>query len=81
MCKLEIYDLLAVLNGAYTPFYFRAYKKYQQSHRHPPRLPGVNLTHDQLFFLNYAQIWCGTMNDKEAVRKLRTSEHSPGPIR
>ncbi|KAJ1369525.1 NEDD8 protease Nep2 [Parelaphostrongylus tenuis] len=21
------------------------------------------------------------MNDKEAVRKLRTSEHSPGPIR
>ncbi|VDO49166.1 unnamed protein product [Haemonchus placei] len=61
--------------------YIKAYKKYQQSHRHPPRLPGVNLTHDQLFFLNYAQIWCGTMNDKEAVRKLRTSEHSPGPIR
>ncbi|PIO75922.1 peptidase family M13 [Teladorsagia circumcincta] len=60
---------------------YKAYKKYQQSHRHPPRLPGVNLTHDQLFFLNYAQIWCGTMNDKEAVRKLRTSEHSPGPIR
>ncbi|RCN35010.1 hypothetical protein ANCCAN_19141 [Ancylostoma caninum] len=60
---------------------YKAYKKYQQSHRPPPRLPGVNLTHDQLFFLNYAQIWCGTMNDKEAVRKLRTSEHSPGPIR
>uniref|UniRef100_A0A1I7UJM9 Peptidase_M13 domain-containing protein n=1 Tax=Caenorhabditis tropicalis TaxID=1561998 RepID=A0A1I7UJM9_9PELO len=50
-------------------------------HSRPPRLPGVNLTHDQLFFLNYAQIWCGTMNDKEAIRKLRTSEHSPGPIR
>ncbi|KJH42925.1 peptidase family M13 [Dictyocaulus viviparus] len=60
---------------------YKAYKKYQQSHPPPPRLPGVNLTHDQLFFLNYAQIWCGTMNDKEAVRKLRTSEHSPGPIR
>uniref|UniRef100_A0A915PRS5 Uncharacterized protein n=1 Tax=Setaria digitata TaxID=48799 RepID=A0A915PRS5_9BILA len=61
---------------------YRAYKKY--THKHPqqlPLLPGVNLTHDQLFFLNYAQIWCGTMNDKEAVRKLRTSEHSPGPIR
>uniref|UniRef100_A0A1I7XUK0 Peptidase_M13 domain-containing protein n=1 Tax=Heterorhabditis bacteriophora TaxID=37862 RepID=A0A1I7XUK0_HETBA len=72
---------------------YKAYKKYEKSHKHPPRLPGVNLTHDQLFFLNYAQIiylfysisylkiWCGTMNDKEAVRKLRTSEHSPGPIR
>ncbi|CAB3411137.1 unnamed protein product [Caenorhabditis bovis] len=60
---------------------YKAYKKYEQMHNTPPRLPGVNLTHDQLFFLNYAQIWCGTMNDKEAVRKLRTSEHSPGPIR
>ncbi|CAI2347107.1 unnamed protein product [Caenorhabditis sp. 36 PRJEB53466] len=60
---------------------YRAYKKYEAMHSRPPRLPGVNLTHDQLFFLNYAQIWCGTMNDKEAIRKLRTSEHSPGPIR
>ncbi|CAD6198779.1 unnamed protein product [Caenorhabditis auriculariae] len=60
---------------------YRAYKRYEAQHNTPPKLPGVNLTHDQLFFLNYAQIWCGTMNDKEAVRKLRTSEHSPGPIR
>uniref|UniRef100_A0A1I8AE93 Neprilysin n=1 Tax=Steinernema glaseri TaxID=37863 RepID=A0A1I8AE93_9BILA len=60
---------------------YRAYKKYESHHPAPPQLPGVNLTHDQLFFLNYAQIWCGTMNDKEAVRKLRTSEHSPGAIR
>uniref|UniRef100_A0A183V478 Neprilysin n=1 Tax=Toxocara canis TaxID=6265 RepID=A0A183V478_TOXCA len=60
---------------------YRAYKKYEKTHPAYPRLPGVNLTNDQLFFLNYAQIWCGTMNDKEAVRKLRTSEHSPGPIR
>uniref|UniRef100_A0A0K0EV78 Phosphate-regulating neutral endopeptidase (inferred by orthology to a human protein) n=1 Tax=Strongyloides venezuelensis TaxID=75913 RepID=A0A0K0EV78_STRVS len=60
---------------------YRAYKRYESKHTPPQRLPGVNLTHDQLFFLNYAQIWCGAMNDKEAIRKLRTSEHSPGPIR
>ncbi|CAJ0914512.1 unnamed protein product, partial [Mesorhabditis belari] len=60
---------------------YRAWKRYAKSRPAPPQLPGVNLTHDQLFFLNYAQIWCGTMNDKEALRKLRTSEHSPGPIR
>ncbi|MFH4977167.1 hypothetical protein AB6A40_003876 [Gnathostoma spinigerum] len=60
---------------------YKAYKKYEASNPIPPNLPGVNLTHDQLFFLNYAQIWCGIMNDKEALRKLRTSEHSPGPIR
>jgi membrane metallo-endopeptidase-like protein 1 len=45
------------------------------------RLPGVNYSDNQLFFLNYAQIWCGHMNDQEAMRKLRTSEHSPGSIR
>lgn len=60
---------------------YSAYKKYESTNPQTSLLPGVNLTHDQLFFLNYAQIWCGTMNDKEAVRKLRTSEHSPGPIR
>ncbi|VDM11651.1 unnamed protein product [Wuchereria bancrofti] len=60
---------------------YRAYKKYVRKNPQYSLLPGVNLTHDQLFFLNYAQIWCGAMNDKEAVRKLRTSEHSPGPIR
>uniref|UniRef100_A0A7E4VRL2 Neprilysin n=1 Tax=Panagrellus redivivus TaxID=6233 RepID=A0A7E4VRL2_PANRE len=60
---------------------YRAYKKYENIHPIPQQLPGVNLTQDQLFFLNYAQIWCGVMNDKEAIRKLRTSEHSPGPIR
>lgn len=74
---------------------YRAYKKYEKFHPVPQQLPGVNLTQDQLFFLNYAQvclclvlpdnpgvqIWCGMMNDKEAIRKLRTSEHSPGPIR
>uniref|UniRef100_A0A915DMP7 Uncharacterized protein n=1 Tax=Ditylenchus dipsaci TaxID=166011 RepID=A0A915DMP7_9BILA len=60
---------------------YRAYKKYEKFHPIPQQLPGVNLTQDQLFFLNYAQIWCGIMNDKEAIRKLRTSEHSPGPIR
>lgn len=35
---------------------YRAYKKYERTHPASPRLPGVNLTHDQLFFLNYAQV-------------------------
>uniref|UniRef100_A0A183CBW7 Peptidase_M13 domain-containing protein n=1 Tax=Globodera pallida TaxID=36090 RepID=A0A183CBW7_GLOPA len=45
---------------------YRAYKKYERFHTMPQQLPGI---------------WCGIMNDKEAIRKLRTSEHSPGPIR
>ncbi|XP_012139304.2 neprilysin-1 [Megachile rotundata] len=60
---------------------FRAYKKWVSIHGEEPLLPGVNLTHDQLFFLNYAQIWCGSMRPEDALTKIRSSVHSPGPIR
>lgn len=60
---------------------FRAYKKWVSIHGEEPLLPGVNLTHDQLFFLNYAQIWCGSMRPEEALTKIRSSVHSPGPVR
>nr|CAD7585920.1 unnamed protein product [Timema genevievae] len=60
---------------------FRAYKKWVRKHGEEPGLPGINLTHDQLFFLNYAQIWCGSMRPEDALTKIRSSVHSPGPIR
>ncbi|CAK9806311.1 Nep1 [Anthophora plagiata] len=60
---------------------FRAYKKWVSKHGEEPLLPGVNLTHDQLFFLNYAQIWCGSMRPEDALTKIRSSVHSPGRIR
>ncbi|XP_042900690.1 neprilysin-1 isoform X2 [Parasteatoda tepidariorum] len=60
---------------------YRAYKKYVSRHGEEPLLPGLNLTHDQLFFLNYAQIWCGSMRPEDALSKVRSSVHSPGPIR
>ncbi|KAH8039962.1 hypothetical protein HPB51_009218 [Rhipicephalus microplus] len=60
---------------------YRAYKKWVKQHGEEPLLPGINLTHDQLFFLNYAQIWCGSMRPEEALNKIRTSVHCPGPIR
>ncbi|KAG5682753.1 hypothetical protein PVAND_012086 [Polypedilum vanderplanki] len=60
---------------------FRAYKKWVAIHGEEPALPGLNLTHDQLFFLNYAQIWCGSMRPEDALTKIRSSVHSPGIIR
>ncbi|VDM93643.1 unnamed protein product [Onchocerca ochengi] len=35
---------------------YRAYKEYVHKYPQYSLLPGVNLTHDQLFFLNYAQV-------------------------
>lgn len=60
---------------------FRAYKKWVSNHGEESLLPGVNLNHDQLFFLNYAQIWCGTMRPEDARTKVRSSVHSPGRAR
>ncbi|XP_060528055.1 neprilysin-1-like isoform X2 [Cylas formicarius] len=60
---------------------FRAYRKWVARYGEEDGLPGLNLTHDQLFFLNYAQIWCGSMRPEDALTKVRSSVHSPGPIR
>nr|CAG4640659.1 EOG090X01U4 [Eulimnadia texana] len=60
---------------------YRAYRKWVARHGEEPLLPGLRLSHDQLFFLNYAQIWCGTMRPEDALTKIRSSVHSPGPIR
>lgn len=62
-------------------FRFQAYKKWVERHGPEQRLPGLNLSHDQLFFLNYAQIWCGSMRPEDALTKIRSSVHSPGSIR
>ncbi|XP_034671891.1 neprilysin-1 isoform X2 [Drosophila subobscura] len=60
---------------------FRAYKKWEKLHGRELQLPGLNMTHDQLFFLNYAQIWCGSMRPEDALTKIRSSVHSPGFVR
>ncbi|CAN7986986.1 unnamed protein product, partial [Ixodes hexagonus] len=60
---------------------FRAYKRREERSGPEPQLPGLNLTHDQLFFLTYAQIWCGTMRPEHAINTIRTGAHSPGRFR
>ncbi|CAH0723238.1 unnamed protein product, partial [Brenthis ino] len=44
-------------------------------------LPGLNHTHTQLFFLNFAQVWCGAMRPEAMRNKLKTAVHSPGRFR
>lgn len=65
----------------YFDLFLQAYKKWVKQHGIEQELPGLELTHDQLFFLNYAQIWCGSMRPEDALSKLRSSVHSPGVIR
>lgn len=60
---------------------FMAYQKWVNRHGAEKRLPGLNLSGEQLFFVNYAQIWCGNTRNEQLILDLKISEHSPGPVR
>lgn len=66
---------------------FRAYKQWLKTHQHNEQLmkneilPGINATNTQLFFLNFAQVWCGAMRPEATKNKLKTAVHSPGRFR
>uniref|UniRef100_A0A8C5HXN3 Neprilysin n=1 Tax=Gouania willdenowi TaxID=441366 RepID=A0A8C5HXN3_GOUWI len=60
---------------------YQAYKNYVKQYGEEPPLPGIDLTHDQLFFLNFAQVWCGTHRPEQAVNSIKVDVHSPGKFR
>ncbi|CAH2106177.1 unnamed protein product [Euphydryas editha] len=61
---------------------FHAYQHWLRHHDAADEtLPGLNHTHSQLFFLNFAQVWCGAMRPEAMRNKLKTAVHSPGRFR
>lgn len=61
---------------------FKAYERWLSIHGDKDEvLQGINATNLQLFFLNFAQIWCGTMRPEATRNKLKTAVHSPGKFR
>ncbi|KAF7273625.1 hypothetical protein GWI33_013669 [Rhynchophorus ferrugineus] len=61
---------------------FRAYQLWLQTHPTADEtLPDLNISSKQLFFLNFAQVWCGQQRIQEATNRLKTSVHSPGIFR
>ena len=62
----------------------QAYKNWLQNSGTPSEeaMPGLeHLTHDQLFFLNFAQVWCGSTRPEALRSKLKTAVHAPGKFR
>lgn len=51
------------------------------------RLPGLDFSEDQLFFISFARIWANLIRPASAVSRVRTDPHSPaywrvtGPLR
>ncbi|CAN7986758.1 unnamed protein product, partial [Ixodes hexagonus] len=59
---------------------YRAYQLWTSKHGEEPRLPGLGLSNDQVFFVQYAQIWCEVV-DEEGYKKYQSESHSPGKYR
>merc|ERR1719481_1059480 len=61
---------------------YRAYNKWKEEHGPEPPMPGLpDISPDQLFFLNFAQVWCGTSRPEALHSKLKTAVHAPGKYR
>uniref|UniRef100_A0A8C6SV70 Membrane metallo-endopeptidase-like 1 n=1 Tax=Neogobius melanostomus TaxID=47308 RepID=A0A8C6SV70_9GOBI len=56
---------------------YKAYLKWVETAGEEPRLPGLDMDHKQLFFLNFAQVWCGAYRPEYASQTIKTDSHSP----
>ncbi|CAF0725068.1 unnamed protein product [Adineta steineri] len=62
---------------------FYAYKKWIKAHGNlDKKLPGlIKYSSEQMFFINYAQVWCSKMTDPYAMSRVLTGVHAPGQFR
>ncbi|XP_055471109.1 membrane metallo-endopeptidase-like 1 isoform X2 [Psammomys obesus] len=56
---------------------YKAYAQWLSEGGKDQQLPGLNLTYAQLFFVNYAQVWCGSYRPEFATQSIKTDVHSP----
>ncbi|XP_026275280.1 endothelin-converting enzyme homolog [Frankliniella occidentalis] len=60
---------------------FLGYRRYTDRHGREPALPGLNnYSHEQLFFLAFANVWCHNSDAQFDALQLRDS-HSPARFR
>lgn len=60
---------------------FNAYTDWVKEHHVEQPLPGVNLTHKQLFFIGFSQVWCSSSTPEAMHLTILNDAHTPGPYR
>uniref|UniRef100_A0A8C6PI95 Membrane metalloendopeptidase like 1 n=1 Tax=Nothobranchius furzeri TaxID=105023 RepID=A0A8C6PI95_NOTFU len=56
---------------------YKAYLQWVDMEGEELQLPGLDMDHKQLFFLNFAQVWCGAYRPEYASQSIKTDSHSP----
>ncbi|XP_065060809.1 endothelin-converting enzyme homolog [Rhopilema esculentum] len=56
---------------------YNAYKAWVKKNGEEPILPGLDATHDQLFFISFGQSWCTSARTAALLDQLDTDSHSP----
>ncbi|KAG6794346.1 endothelin-converting enzyme isoform X3 [Apis mellifera caucasica] len=60
---------------------YHAYLSIPKSYKDQLPLPGLNLTHRQLFFLNFAQVWCSAIMSEAVALQIEKDAHCPSKYR
>lgn len=60
---------------------YNAYLDWVKTHSPERPLPALNLTHQQLFFLGFAQVWCSSSTKEADHLQILTDPHSPAKYR
>ncbi|XP_055637521.1 neprilysin-2 isoform X1 [Toxorhynchites rutilus septentrionalis] len=67
-------------NGGIKEAYY-AYKRWSEKNGPEPRLPGLDMTPEQMFWLSAAQTWCSVYRPETMKMRITTGVHSPGQFR
>uniref|UniRef100_UPI00358F9EFE endothelin-converting enzyme-like 1 n=1 Tax=Myxine glutinosa TaxID=7769 RepID=UPI00358F9EFE len=73
--QLTLGENIADMGGLKLAYY--AYRKWVMEHGTEFPLPGLPYTHEQLFFLAFAQNWCMKKRPQALLMQLLTDKHSP----
>uniref|UniRef100_A0A8C6BT79 Membrane metalloendopeptidase like 1 n=1 Tax=Monodon monoceros TaxID=40151 RepID=A0A8C6BT79_MONMO len=60
---------------------YKAYLKWVAEGGKDQQLPGLQLAYKQLFFIGYAQVWCGSYRPEFTIQSIKTDVHSPRKYR
>ncbi len=64
-------------------YFFKAYQKWAQNNKNiDKKLPGLTkYSPEQMFFINYGQVWCSKVTNQYAKNAILRDFHSPPDFR